>query len=230
MAKFLSGVGFGQASGSVAGTTYSRNRYGSYMRNRAMPVNPASVRQQVVRSRFGNLSQAWRGLTAAQRLEWNTQAPFITLTDSLGQQYSPSGQQFYIGINQTRLQCSLASTAAPPAQQTQAVITSASTVATGATGVSTVTFAPAIAASSFYILRATPPMSAGKTYVPRSAFKDLAILTNADTSPYTATTAYANVYGAIGTGDVGKKVFYQLVPVSSNGFRGVPFEFSTIVA
>lgn len=230
MAKFLAGVGFGQASGSVAGSTYSHNRYGAYLRNRAMPVNPSSTKQQQIRSKFASLSQGWRALTAAQRLEWNTQAPNIVLYDSLGQQYSPTGQQFYIGINQVRLLVGLATTSTPPAQQTQAVITSGSCVSTGSTGVQTVTFAPAIGTGAYYILRATAPQSAGKTFIPRSAYKDVAYLTNSDTSPYVATTAWAAIFGGLTTSDVGKKIFWQLVPVSSNGFKGVPFGFSNVVA
>jgi hypothetical protein len=230
MAKFLAGVGFGQASGSVAGTTYSRNRSGPYMRNRAMPVNPSTVKQLAVRSRLGNLAQAWRALTGAQRTQWNLQAPTFTLVDALGQSYSPSGFNLYQSVNLTRAVVGLGTATTPPAQQTQAVITSASATAVGATGVVTVTFAPAIAASSFYILRATAPMSAGKTFVARSLFKDVVVLDNADVSPYVATADYAATFGGVVTGDVGKRITMQLVPVSSNGYRGTPIEFTLIVS
>lgn len=195
-----------------------------------MPVNPSSVRQQVVRSRFGNLAQVWRTLSAAQRTAWNTQAVGITLVDALGQQYNPSGQQLFVGINQNRVMLGLAQVTTPPAQQTAAVITSASATIVGSTGVVTVTFAPAIAASSFYVLRATAPMSAGKTFFSRSLFKDLVVLDNSDTSPYVATTDYAAVFGSIAAGDATKKVALQLVPFSSNGWRGVPFEFTSIIS
>lgn len=230
MAKFTSGIGFGQASGSVAGSTYSRNRFGPYIRNRAVPVNPSTVRQLAVRARFGNLTQTWRALTAAQRLEWNTQAPNYTLVNSLGEQYTPSGFNLYLKSNMVRVAAGLAVASTPPAQQTQAVITSASATAVGGTGVVTVTFAPAIVASSFYLLRATAPMSAGKTFFNRSQFKDLGFLDSTDTSPYVATTDYAAVFGGLVTGDVGKKIAFQLVPVSSNGWEGTPIEFTAVIS
>lgn len=230
MAKFTAGVGFGQASGSVAGTTYSHNRYGPYMRTKAIPTDPRSAKQLVVRSRMGNLSQSWRALTAAQRLAWNTQAVGITFTDALGNPYNPTGAQLYVGLNQNRVMLSLAIATTPPALQTQAVITTGSSTAVSGTGVQIVTFAPAIAAASFYLLRATAPFSAGKSYFPRSLYKDLAVLTNADVSPYTATTVYANVFGGLTAGDATKKIAFQLVPFSSSGWRGTGYAWTTIIS
>lgn len=230
MAKFLAGVGFGQASGSVGGSTYSHNRFGPYIRNRAVPTNPQTASQLQARSRFGNLSQTWRTLTAAQRLAWNTQAPTVILVDALGQQYSPTGQQYFVGLNANRILLGLAQATTPPAQQTAAVITSASFTAVGATGVVTVTFAPAIAASSFYELLGAAPQSAGRTFFGRSQFKHLATLTNTDTSPYVATAAYAAVFGGLAVGDVGKRIALRLRPFSSNGFAGVPFDIVAVVS
>lgn len=217
------------ASGSTGGTTFSRNRYTPYTRTRAKPVNPNSTKQQIFRSRIGNLAQQWRGLTASQRLAWNSQAATITKVNSLGQSYSPSGFGFFTGINTVRLAVGLAVVTSPPTFGTSAVVTSASVVSTGSTGVQTVTFAPAIAAASYYVLRATAVSSPGKTFFGRSQYKDVAYLSVTDTSPYVATTAYAAVFGAIGTGDVGKRIAWQLVPVDSSGHQGVPFGFTNLV-
>jgi hypothetical protein len=229
MAKFLSGIGFGQASGSVAGTTYSRNRNGTYMRNRAMPANPASSKQGVVRSRFGSLSQSWRGLTPSQRTTWNSQAATRVLIDSLGQQYNPTGLQFFVGVNQVRLALGLALATNPPADPGQAVITAGSATVVGATGVVTVNFAPPIGAAAYYELLATSPVSQGRNYFARSQFKTLAYLTNADVSPFAATGVYASVYGSIVPADVAKKLAFQLRPINSAGYQSVPFQFTAIV-
>lgn len=230
MAKFTAGVGFGQASGSVAGSTYSRNRYGTYIRNKAVPTNPMTTRQQAIRAAFGNLSQQWRGLTSAQRAEYRTQAATITFTDSLGQSYSPSGFGLFMSVNQVRIALGLTVATTPPAQQTQAVITALSATAVGSTGVVTVTFAPAIAASSYYELAATAPMSAGKNYFSASWYKVLGYLQSTDTSPYTATTAYAAVFGGLTSLDSGKKISFRLTPISSNGYRGTPIQATAIIS
>lgn len=195
-----------------------------------MPVNPSSVKQNIVRARFGNLSQQWRGLTAAQRLAWNTQAPSIVLVDSLGQQYTPTGQQFFVGINNVRVAVGLSISTTPPASQTQAVITTFTVTAVGSTGVVTATFAPAIAASSFYELLATAPTSAGRGYVGRSEFKTLAYLTNTDTSPYVATSVYAAAFGSLAAGDAGKAIFFRLRPISSNGFQGTYTQYKATIS
>lgn len=230
MAKFTSGPAIGSASGSAGGTTFSRNRFGAYIRRRAVPVNPSSAKQLIVRARLGNLSQSWRGLTAAQRLAWNTQAPSIVLTDALGQQYSPTGQQLFVSVNLNRLVVGLAQATTPPANPTQAVITSASATVVGSTGVATVTFAPAIAVGSFYLLRATSPKSAGRNYFGRSEYKDLGYLSSSDVSPYAATALYAAVFGALAAADAGKKISWELVPINSNGYPGVPVSFQTIIS
>lgn len=229
MAKFTAGVGFGQASGSVAGVTYSRNRFGVYMRNKAVPVNPASTRQNVVRGRLGNLAQSWRALTSSQRLEWNQQAPNVVLVNSLGQSYTPSGFNFYVGLNCVRVAMGSAVATGPLAQQTQAVITAFSFTAVGATGVVTLTFAPAIVAGAFYLVRATAPQSAGTGYFARGKFKDLVYLASTDVSPMAITAAYAAVFGSIVAGDVGKRISIRLVPISSNGFQGTATEATALV-
>lgn len=229
MAKFTAGVGFGQASGSVAGVTYSRNRFGVYMRAKAVPVNPASTKQNIVRGRLGNLAQSWRALTNSQRLEWNTQAPNITLVNSLGQTYTPSGFNFYVGLNCVRVAAGLAVATGPLAQQTQAVITAFSFTAVGATGVVTLTFAPAIAASSFYLVRATAPQSPGTVYFARGKFKDLGFMATADVSPFALTALYAAAFGSLVAGDVGKRIAIRLIPISSNGFQGTATEATALV-
>src|SRR5439155_109028 len=86
-------------SGSVAGVTSSRNRFGQYRRTRATPVNPNSTFQGAVRARLSVNSAAWRALTAAQRAGWNDLAASMTRTDSLGQTYSLTGFQSYCSVN-----------------------------------------------------------------------------------------------------------------------------------
>jgi len=97
--KFTSTI-FGAASGSIGGTTFSRNRFGMYTRIRAIPTNPNSLRQQLVRSRFSFLSKAWgNNLSQAQRNAWNLYASQVTVKDRLGQDINLTGQQMFIRSN-----------------------------------------------------------------------------------------------------------------------------------
>lgn len=104
-----------QASGSVGGMTASHNRGGMYMRARTIPVNPNTVRQQMVRNYFTALVQAWTNtLTADQRGNWSEWAANVPFTTTLGDQLILSGQQAYIRANTPRLQNNLARIDAAP--------------------------------------------------------------------------------------------------------------------
>lgn len=92
-----------QASGSIGGVTYSRNRSGLYRRARAVPVNPNSEFQVEVRSEFTNLVNRWTEvLTPAQRESWNLYGLNVPVTNPLGASITNSGQNWYIGANTIR--------------------------------------------------------------------------------------------------------------------------------
>jgi hypothetical protein len=94
-----------QVSGSVGGTTYSHNRGGLYMRARAIPTDPGTERQNVMRTFLGLLSNAWlTELTATQRNAWNLYAANVPLLDVFGDPVFVSGQNHFIRSNSTRLQ------------------------------------------------------------------------------------------------------------------------------
>lgn len=112
--KFKSQV-YTQASGSIGGTTYSRNKGGMYTRARAIPTNPNSTRQQVMRSALATLVQRWiTVLTQVQRDAWSTYAQNVLVTDRLGEQIQISGQNHYIRSNAPRIQANLTPVDAAP--------------------------------------------------------------------------------------------------------------------
>lgn len=84
-------------SGSQAGTTASRNRFGQYLRSRAIPVQPRTPKQTLNRANFTLGSNGWRQLTDTQRTAWNDYAAQISRSDSLGSQYQPTGAELYTG-------------------------------------------------------------------------------------------------------------------------------------
>lgn len=84
-------------SGSVAGVTASRNRFGQYKRTRAIPVQPRTPKQTFNRSFLTVGSSGWRQLSDAQRTAWNDYAAQITRSDRLGSGYTPTGASLYTG-------------------------------------------------------------------------------------------------------------------------------------
>lgn len=84
-------------SGSYQGITSSRNRFGQYVRTRAIPVQPRTPKQTANRAFFVIGSSAWKTLSDAERQQWNDYAAQIERSDSLGSNYSPTGAELYTG-------------------------------------------------------------------------------------------------------------------------------------
>ena len=103
--KFTTGAMVGDLSGSIGSTTASHNRFGPYFRNRVIPVNPNTVRQQAVRAAFGALVVNWNdALTELQRTGWNTWAANTTIQGKDGSPINITGQNAFIRTNTVRLQ------------------------------------------------------------------------------------------------------------------------------
>lgn len=102
-------------SGSMGGATASHNRGGQYFRQRVVPTNPNTTRQQAVRAYMGAAVQAWMDtLTAGQRGAWETYAANTPKTDSLGNEIVLTGQQAYIASFVPRAQIGVTAPAAAP--------------------------------------------------------------------------------------------------------------------
>ena len=96
MAKILSQP----TSGSIAGTTYSHNRAGQYMRSRRKPVQPVGTgRRGVIKAAFGAASTAWSSIAGAVQQQWNSYAAMHPYVDSPRQAIKLTGHQMYVAIN-----------------------------------------------------------------------------------------------------------------------------------
>lgn len=101
LAKY--GGGIVQLSGSVAGNTFARNRFGNYVRARTKPVNPQTDRQVLVRSAMATLTTRWAQiLTAVQRTAWNLYGSSVAMQNRLGETIFLTGFNHYIRSNLTR--------------------------------------------------------------------------------------------------------------------------------
>lgn len=115
MALIKYGGGIIQASGSIAGTTHARNRFGNYIRARTKPVNPNSTtvsklaftlydadsaNQAKTRAAMAALSYKWsQVLTSAQRTAWNLYASSVAMKNRLGEVVYLTGYNHYIRSN-----------------------------------------------------------------------------------------------------------------------------------
>jgi len=100
MALVKFGGGIVQMSGSIAGNTFARNRFGNYARSRTKPVNPKSTNQVLVRGVLANLSARWsQTLSAAQRAAWNLYGSSVAMKNRLGETVYMTGYNHYIRSN-----------------------------------------------------------------------------------------------------------------------------------
>lgn len=84
-------------SGSMGGITASHNRYGYYVRNRVVPVNPSTIYQMNVRGAFADAMAAWLNeLSAAERAAWDTYGQNVAMTDRTGRTIYLPGQQHFL--------------------------------------------------------------------------------------------------------------------------------------
>lgn len=97
------GGGITAMSGSIAGNTFARNRYGNYVRSRTKPVNPASWRQVMMRTILSWLTEYWYDeLTSTQRESWSTYAASIVMKNKLGEAIKLSGFNHFVRSNSVR--------------------------------------------------------------------------------------------------------------------------------
>lgn len=136
MALVKYGGGIVQMSGSIAGDTHARNRFGNYKRARTKPVNPKSSRQMGARILVMMLAEQWREspMTDAIRTAWQTYANSVNWQNALGEIVTLTGFNHFIRSNAARITAggSLVTAAPtdlglPPGDPTFAVAGSAAT-------------------------------------------------------------------------------------------------------
>lgn len=91
-------------SGKIDGLVFSHNAGGKYIRNLAIPTNPNTIFQQVVRTAVAGLTATWQALTQAQRDAWELYADNVLITNRVGDQVNISGMAMYVRSNVTKLQ------------------------------------------------------------------------------------------------------------------------------
>lgn len=103
MALFKSNL-LAQASGSLNGTTFSRNKGGAYIRGRGIPSNPQTDRQDQVRTAMAVISKAWKNtLTQNQRDQWNAYGANLQVINRLGDTTQLSGIAAFNSLNLFRM-------------------------------------------------------------------------------------------------------------------------------
>lgn len=209
-------------SGSYAGVTSSRNRYGQYVRTRAAPVNPSTTFQVAVRARLGTVAGLWRTTSAIQQAGWRDLGQEIARNDSLGSSYTMNGFGAFCLVNLNKLAAGDATTLdaplyAPPGQLT--TITLTVTTSTMSLAYTTTPLAAGVKLLAFV----SPQLSAGRFY--NGNYRLIGVSAAAAASPLNLFTAYQARFGTPVTGN---KIFLSAQQYL-NGFVGEPLLTSIIV-
>jgi len=203
MAKFTPGPAVAAVSGSVGGTTFSRNRYGQYMRFRAKPVVSTTPEAQEAKGILTTQTQNWQNLTDAERLAWKQYAETHLVTNSLGVAVTLTGHQAYVGINARIDKANGTLLTDPPAAAAPEGLQSLVLSADIGLGTFDITFTPTpLAATESVWVLATVQNSAGKNYV-ENLLKLITIGAAATASPLDIQTELAARFGTL---QVGQKV------------------------
>lgn len=197
--------------GKLNGSVFSKNRGGSYLRNKVTPINPATSAQGQARSVLTEFSQAWRSLTEAQRTAWNNAVANFARTDIFGDLKNPSGINLFTRLNANiRNGGSAVSISSPPVPAAVPAITLGAMVNSAAGALSIVFADSPVPAGHALVIEATPQVSAGVSFV-KSEFRKLKVVAAAGASPAVLTADYLARFGAR---VAGQKIFVRVTLVS----------------
>lgn len=165
MALIATGSVVSDIRGSIAGTTYSRNKGGLYARARVAPINRNTPAQTFVRNNFAANAKLWSGtFTASERAAWTAFAAANPLVNILGASIIVSGLAMSQKLNQVLSQIGAAFITDPPPDLSVpalATVTGADVSVGGP--VEFETTAQAVVAGAKYYVFATTPLAAGKS-------------------------------------------------------------------
>jgi hypothetical protein len=186
----------GELSGMVGANVFSHNSGATYVRQKAVPINRNSSRQQLARAALAYCSAQWALLSDNQRALWKQWATLHPVIDRLGNSIVLSGQGAYCQLNsRLRNLGNVVQANPPPANITAYVSTTAVALTTPAAV--TITFAttplPAGIRMELLLSAGTP---AGRDPNMRSA-RWAGATAAAATSPATFTSAVPFTTGAI---------------------------------
>jgi hypothetical protein len=227
MAKVKFSALISEMRNKLNGSVFSKNRAGNYLRNKVTPVNPQTSFQQAARNLLTSFSQAWRALTQAQIAAWNNAVENFQTTDIFGDSRKPSGKNLYSKLNINLALVGVAAINDPPLPGSVEAPTLVTVSANGTVPAMSIVFAPTpVPADTAFIVRATRPISPGKSFV-KSEYRVIAVRDAASISPYNALADYTAKFGPLITGE---KVFVSLEPVNKiTGQAGTQLSAFTII-
>lgn len=205
----------------------SRNRGGTYLRERVVPFDTPSVYREICRLRTTFLSRLWATLSESDRILWNETADQIPVKNIFAEVRKLSGFAFFMKVNSNLNVIGLPPLFSPPQVPIfeRCFVTRADVLS--ATSQFYIYFEPRIPLSLTIEIWATPQLSAGISFV-KSEYRFVSTINFVVDSPF---DFYPYWFGRFGEALIpGKKIFVKFVPIDVNtGFAGQHSVISTII-
>lgn len=203
-------------SGSLAGQTSSRNRFGQYRRSRATPVNPNTSRQTAVRSYMALNSQAWQALSDSERASWQYFADAHPIVNSLGATVLLTGHQMFNAVQTRLMSAGLTTELVPPVDPLPEPPALGAVLLNkdgneSADSVVPFTVTPVPTATNL-VLFCSPPVSAGRQFN-----GDFRFLLRANAAAVSPVNIDDEIVAKYGVPPEGKKVFFRAMFLRSDG-------------
>lgn len=214
--KYVPGLMVGQLSGSAGNTVASRNKWGSYLRTRTMPVDPGTAAQLDQRAAFTSIGAEWRELTNAQRLDWAGLGDQMVRLNSLGQTYTLSGFQAFMSVNDTLDKMGLAGLTEPPVLNEPTALETIAITLDDTPLFSIAYTATPLAAGTKLLVQATAGVSPGINFMPRSGYRTIFYSAAAAASPANVLASYQAKFG---NPTLDEKIFTRMCVINPSGFR-----------
>jgi len=115
MAKIKYSALVSDMRGKLNGSVMSKNRSGSYVRNKVTPSNPQTSAQMLIRGIFSEITKGWSNLTDSQRQSWENSVEAFQGTNIFGDSVKPSGKTLFQKLNQNLMITGQASVTTCPA-------------------------------------------------------------------------------------------------------------------
>lgn len=222
MAKVRFGGGVAEMRRSLEGSTFSRNKGGSYVRQRVRPTNPNTQAQINKRQILSQLAKKWATeLSEPERTTWVDFAELNPRIDVLGEPILLSGIQMFISINERLLIANQPGLDAAPINQTVQQLTSlTATFDIGTGDAYDIVFSPILIAGQFLQIFSTPTLSQGISFI-KNRIRLIIPDDVGSTSPVNAKSKWEARFGL--APGVGAKIVTQArVLNSENGALSVP--------
>lgn len=202
MAIFTPGSIVGQISGRVAGSVYSHNAGGTYIRNGTIPTTSTSTDALAAKSRLTTISQYWQTISDANRASWQNFAANVPVTNRLGKSIFLNGHQMFVRLSTRILAAGGAVVETAPINAPPDGLTSLTLAAdTGAGNVDLTFAATPLAATHKLRIRAALVQSAAINYV-ANKLRVIGHSAAAQASPFDIESLVTAKFGTLDVGEI----------------------------